>query len=364
MIQLNNQGDITYSGGIYNFDRFLYNIPNTNDIVDGTGKIIINNDTIGKIINTPTIVSPVQDIINYTGIVTSSPMSIYSSVYTGVHTSSDWEVATDVNFTNIVYSSYHDTVNLTTLPVYIAAPNTSYYIRVRYNSNSYTSLWSTPLHYTTSSSYITAPTITTDASTITPVITLTNISVVGAGNTHTSTDWIVATDSSFHNIVYSSLKDTVNLTSLTITQALNTAAIYYVTVRVHTATLTSSYSTTSYVTINALPTPTVTLASTVIEGNTIPGTITNYDAANTYNITVDVGTITNISGGTFTYAPGMVNADIHATVSVVANNSLIASSAPATLDVLVTNIPYVTDGLIINNNFSTNSLIDIGYQVP
>ena len=49
------------------------------------------------------------------------------------HTATDWEVATDMNFSNIVASSYNDTVNklswVTTLPV------GDYFMRFRYHGS-------------------------------------------------------------------------------------------------------------------------------------------------------------------------------------------------------------------------------------
>jgi len=364
MIQLSNTGDVTYVGGTYNFDRFLYTLTGNTTVVDGSGNTIIDKNTAGKVLNTPTILTPTDGAIGYTGLATGSNMSIYSTVYTGVHTSSDWEVSTDINFTNIVYSSYQDTVNLTSIPVYGASVSTDYYIRVRYSSNNNTSLWSTPVHYVSGSSYISAPIISVDASTSTPVVVLTGINVVGSGTVHLSTDWVIATDSTFNNVVYSSLGDTVNLTSLTIPIALSNDTTYYITSRVRTTSLTSEYTNASFITINSLPAPIVVIGNSVITGNTLTGTISNYDAANTYIITTDIGTVTDNGNGTFLYTSPAVTVDTNVVITVTATNPLNTSSTPVVSNILVTPVPIVTDGIIINNDFSTNYLIDIGYQVP
>ena len=67
-----------------------------------------------------------------------------------VQIGTDWEISADIIFTNIVVSSYNDTVNKNTFTFTVPNLNTKYYIRVRYKgkSSGYTS-WSPIVNFTT-----------------------------------------------------------------------------------------------------------------------------------------------------------------------------------------------------------------------
>lgn len=105
---------------------------------------------IGKVspIKKPTITSPTNGTTGFWNTITSSAFTT-SSTFEGKHEASDWEIATDANFTNIIESSYNDTVNLTSyLPTQLSA-NTTYYVRVRHKSDNHISDWSDPISFTT-----------------------------------------------------------------------------------------------------------------------------------------------------------------------------------------------------------------------
>lgn len=68
----------------------------------------------------PTIVVPVDGssgLPTTNVVVQATPFAINYAGVTDTHLSADWEVATDPNFTNIVASSYNDTVNLTSFTI-------------------------------------------------------------------------------------------------------------------------------------------------------------------------------------------------------------------------------------------------------
>jgi hypothetical protein len=80
---------------------------------------------------------------------------------------------------------------------------------------------------------VTAPTITTPISgstgiTVTPTFTTSAYSALNGAGAHASTDWQVATDAAFTNVVASSLTDTANKTSWTPGTSLNYNTTYYV----------------------------------------------------------------------------------------------------------------------------------------
>ncbi len=106
-------------------------------------------------INQPTISSPTNNAIDQVG----NPSIVSSAFATtpagqDTHVSSDWQVATDSNFTTIVDSSTADTTNLTSYTVQTElAVATVHYVRVRYNGSSYTSEWSPTIAFTTLAQY-------------------------------------------------------------------------------------------------------------------------------------------------------------------------------------------------------------------
>jgi hypothetical protein len=110
-------------------------------------------------VDKPFIVSPIDGAIN----ITVSPIitaSDYSSVNTNpniTHFFSIWEIATDINFTNVIYNSGTDSSSKTAIDLgskgISLLSETIYYVRVRYvNNASYMSLWSNPSSFTTSDS--------------------------------------------------------------------------------------------------------------------------------------------------------------------------------------------------------------------
>lgn len=58
------------------------------------------------------------------------------------HTASNWEVYSDPDYTAIVFSSYDDEDNLTSIPVTVPDNHTAYYPRVQFISEEYRSKWS------------------------------------------------------------------------------------------------------------------------------------------------------------------------------------------------------------------------------
>ena len=149
----------------------------------------------GLVIETPTITvtSPTQ----------LQPI-IQSSQFVGVrtHTRTDWEIATDYLFTNVVESSYDDPVNLTQFTPSNLSFDTLYYVRARYKDN-----------LGSLSEYSSATSFYTDTQTnvnpkidrpqiLSPVNTATGVSIqptisasgfVGTNNaTHVSSTWEIA----------------------------------------------------------------------------------------------------------------------------------------------------------------------------
>jgi len=118
---------------------------------------VLQENAISTGILQPSITSP---ITGTTGL--SINPTFTSSAFLGIaadkskdtHASSDWEVATDAGFTNVIFSSISDAVNLTQLDMSTVVDELPYgtqlYVRVRYNGNSgAVSPWSPMITFTT-----------------------------------------------------------------------------------------------------------------------------------------------------------------------------------------------------------------------
>lgn len=113
---------------------------------------------------TPSVTSPVNNAsgvaTNYT--LTSSAFAAVSEVSN--HQASDWQIATDPGFTNVVKSAVDDTVNKVSWPVTALATNGSFYARVRHKSTAGSvSEWSKTSVFTTSASFVVNLTVLTDS---------------------------------------------------------------------------------------------------------------------------------------------------------------------------------------------------------
>lgn len=218
----------------------------------------------------PSITNPANFALNQNNSVNITS-DAFASTYSGdTHQDSDWQLASDSGFTNILSSSMADTVNKTSWTINNLDENTSYHIRVRYRStNSGTSEWSTPINISTWLKYTQQPSITTPTNGATnqgPYVSF--VSSAFASNlpsqVHSASDWQVATDSSFNTIVASVTNDVSNKTSWTISAGLNSNTTYYARVRYKTAAgHVSNWSTTiilstktSYITTPSITSPT------------------------------------------------------------------------------------------------------------
>ena len=312
----------------------------------------INFTTPNISIATPTITSPIDEAIDVSIMPTivSSAYSIIGSSET--HLSTDWQVATDSEFTAVVAESLGNTTNLTswTVPSNLT-PNTIYYVRVRHKSATYTSSWSNTANFTTLNVSVVTPTITapiaeaTDVL-VTPTITTSNYSFVGGSETHISTDWEIATDSGFTNVVKSSLADTVNLTSWTPT-ALNDMTGYYVRARHKSVNYTSNWSASvHFTTVDVyVQTPTLTVTGTPTDVPETPMLTTSafsvFNGSDTHTGT----TFTVKDGGTTVWTETKTTGDL-LTTTVPAGT--LEVSTEYTFEAFHTGVTYGNSGIVVN----------------
>jgi hypothetical protein len=159
-------------------------------------------------------------------------------VYCSSHSGMGWEVPT---------SDSKITFDFDTLQSGLFSTSTQYYIQVRHTDvDSISSEYSDSISITTPSSFSVpnAPAISDpsngDSILGNPTITASTFAMVGNSDTHASSDWQVATDSSFTTIVDSSIGDTSNLTSYIVQTTLATSTTHYIRVRYNSATYGSS----------------------------------------------------------------------------------------------------------------------------
>lgn len=144
-------GSLTRSG-----DTISYTAPGT------TGPLVltVNNKVANVSIEAtspiaPSITSPVTGSTNLTASVSVSSTVFAMNTGADTHLSSDWQVATDSEFTNVVSSTVNDTVNKTSWTATGLSPNTSYYVRVRYKGTVYGyGAWSNANTFSTKVSFI------------------------------------------------------------------------------------------------------------------------------------------------------------------------------------------------------------------
>jgi len=138
-------GSVTYTPGQY----IDYTSPNTL----GSSGFIVNGKTINITVGDPRILKPsIVSPVNYAiGVtvplnITSSAIQVSSGTLTS-HDSSDWQIATDANFSNIIQSLNANTTNKTSWSITDLVANVTYYVRVRYrgtlNGSSSVSEWGT-----------------------------------------------------------------------------------------------------------------------------------------------------------------------------------------------------------------------------
>lgn len=149
----------------------------------------------------------------------------------GAHDSTDWQIATENTFSSssLVYNQ-NDTVNLTslTVPSSTLSSDTFYYVRIRHRDDAgEISNWSQVAEFNTGLP-IGTPTVT--ISSPTPLVPVIVSSVFAGANTHTRSDWQIATDILFTNIVEQLIDSPSSLNQYS-PQSLVYNTLYYVRVR-------------------------------------------------------------------------------------------------------------------------------------
>ena len=114
----------------------------------------INVKELGIYINTPSIISPTPGANNQGPSINFISSTFGVSGGTDTHEGTDWQIATDINFNNIVASITNSSINKTSWTAGGLQPNITYYARLRYKGTiAGYGAWSTTAIYTTRSSF-------------------------------------------------------------------------------------------------------------------------------------------------------------------------------------------------------------------
>jgi hypothetical protein len=213
-------------------------------------------DGLSPEVKTPQITFPEDGATGFSAIDAPNIKVIapYYSLYDFAKKGTEIQIDNNSDFSSPLINTFvggTDTTFLFDSGTYSFATSTTYYVRVRHqDTNDVYSEWSSTVSFTTPStfSFITTPSITSPTTGAIdigefPSFTSSAFGVTPSGvDTHVSSDWQIATDSNFTNIVDSSIGDTSNRTSYTATTGLTISTTYYVRVRYNGNTLTSEYS--------------------------------------------------------------------------------------------------------------------------
>lgn len=211
---------------------------------------------------TPSILTPEQDRIDVEAPLTIQCSDFASPMLGDVHSSSDWQIATDPDYLNVVVNSVKDTINLYQWTVTELPPGSQLYVRVRHvSTKTGASPWSASLRFKTrrariiTPARITAPVSGTSDVNLSFPVTVADYVTEDALDFHVSTDWEVATDVAFSTVVWSKMNSPTDLLATMVT-GLEYGRIYYIRAR-FTGNVVGLGPWSSVVSVRSLNVPTI-----------------------------------------------------------------------------------------------------------
>lgn len=146
-----SQGSVRYMLHNRNTNRLVTGVANKINELDLTfwlglsdkdkGEFITDGLQVG-LIATPVIITPDKDTSNFKGTIKTSDFQSLSGVTDLKHTHTEWQIATDKQFLNVVHTEFKYNYKLTEYGTKFIGKN--FYYRVRYYSNETFSPWSEP----------------------------------------------------------------------------------------------------------------------------------------------------------------------------------------------------------------------------
>jgi len=315
-----------------------------------------------NIIEKPTIVTPQDGQQQYSGPIEASPFRT-NLLFDGTHESSDWEISFDPNFETIVEASYNDAVNLTSYtPTQLTQPDTFYYVRVRYHSDNHVSEYSDPVFFTIAP-HIETPQISCDTGdSLYPEFHLSPFTVVGYTDTWLSTNWEIASDENFNNVLraYTETDPAKKDTWVIDDDLLDINSTYYVRARYNGSEGHSSDWSSTYVLNTGLYKieyfiPPQENEQTVINIHVVHDNGREFSVSD-YSVqaTVTQGTILSISGMDVQWQLPSVDDDVTASITiwVIRSADSVEVTQHRTETLTVKNVIFVSDSAVVITNFT------------
>ncbi len=276
LTQYSEPGSLAYSTLYYVRVRYKDNIGQYSEWSTPASFYTDTQANVNPQIDRPSITNPV-DASSGNSLTPTISGSGFSGSNNATHVSSTWQIAYTSTFgsssstapgatgttssqisntSGLVYEALNDINNKTTITINpgILEEAKTYYVRVRYQyvdlqSVQWNSEWSEPIYFTTVAvpGEVQCPAITSiTESTIydrMDVVSSPFVATPTAGQTHNYSDWEVATDAGFTNVVITALSDTTNKTTFPIpTDSIRPSTNYYVRVRYWNGAIWSVYS--------------------------------------------------------------------------------------------------------------------------
>ena len=210
-----------------------YQMPSVNSVL-ATEDDLTKVTTVSSAIKKPVILTPANNSTGFNGDITFTGFETIET-FTGTLDAISIAIATDVNFTNVVVLQRIDTTDTNGFNIAVDLSSSDLYIKVKYHSDLYSSVWSNVVKTTTPEYIINKPTIIgpTNGQTgvaLFPMISGSDFTYVGVDETHESTTYQIAKDVTFTNIAYN-VTSTTDLTSHLITEDLDYETTYYIRMR-------------------------------------------------------------------------------------------------------------------------------------
>jgi hypothetical protein len=210
-----------------------YQMPSVNSVL-ATEDDLTKVTTVSSAIKQPVILTPANNSTGFNGDITFTSFETIET-FTGTLDAISIAIATDVDFTNTVVLQRVETTDASSFNIAVDLSSSDLYIKVKYHSDLYSSVWSNPVKTTTPEYIINKPTILgpTNGQTgvaLFPMISGSDFTYVGVDETHESTTYQIAKDVAFTNIAYN-VTSTTDLTSHLITEDLDYETTYYIRMR-------------------------------------------------------------------------------------------------------------------------------------
>jgi len=312
------------------------------------------------LIKKPSIITPTNGQTDFHDLIKASEFETVPT-YDGKHTASDWEIATDSDFSTIVESSYNDTIHKKVYNWRNLEANKTYYVRVRYRSDNHISEWSDPVKFTTANSFIKTPFLTClNPGSCYPSFVLTPFETVNLDDSWESTHWQIAKDPDFNTLVVDEIVTDNQREYFVTDDILSTNSTYYVRAKYKSSNDNFSLWSNVYKLETGLYKIDNVIPSSLTENQTYNFIVTHdggkfFDADRyTLKVSTTVGDVA-VSGIQFSWSIPGLNTSTYAVVEITVLDSTTNKPVtdPYTKKVFIYYVPAVEDDAVVVTDYKS-----------